>query len=132
MEISFIKFDQAKHYETICSWWKAHKWDAIPLDALSDDGIVITSDGQPVCACWLYRTNSSICWVEWYVANPTAPRKIRNICIDKMIEISTSLAQMLGFKSVFSSVKVGRFIKRLEENDFIKSDQEMTNLIRIL
>lgn len=132
MDLSFEKFDQEKHYETVCDWWTAHKWPPVRPDVLSDDGIVITSNGAPVSACWLYRSNSSVCWLEFFVVNPKIEKNLRDVCLDLMIVVAIERARFVGASCIFCSIKIPKLIKRLTKNGFEETDKTMTNMIRIL
>jgi hypothetical protein len=132
MSISFERFNPEKHYARICEWWEAQKWPPIPLDILSSEGIVMTHAGKPVSACWIYTSNSAVAWLEFFVADPTAEKNIRNSCIDKMIEVASAIATHFGVKAIFSTVKVRKLIFRLKENGFAESDTGMTIMIRSL
>lgn len=125
-------FDVNKHYETVCSWWKQHKWDVVPTGLLPKHGIVIYDGDTPAAAGWVYSTDSKICWIEWIVVNPTLKRNIRGAAIEELIEALQALAKELGFLVAFTSVRVPRLIKRLELKGFVASESGMTNLTRVL
>lgn len=130
--ITTENFEAEKHYKEIVKWWKYHNFSVMPLHALSDIGIVLCYNGDMVCASWLYTTNSSISWLEFYVSNPEIGKEIRNECLERMIDMMIVTAKHLGFKSVFSSIKVPKLIERLEARGFMRADENMTNMLGVI
>lgn len=121
-------FDKGQHYKEICSWWLGHKWPCIPLESLSQTGMVAFIDGRPICAVWLYKTDSNLCWMEWMISNPSSSKKEREIALPALISHCALKAMHLGFKHIFTSTRVQRYIKRLQLAGFIVNDAGMTNL----
>jgi len=133
--IEIRQFDVAQDYEEICRWWDAHKWPCIPLDFLPDEGAggrILLSDGLPIIAVWIYKTNSRLGWMEWMVSNPDAPREIRRDAPDLIIEDAIKYAKELGLGVLFTSIRVPRLIERLTKAGFQISDSNMTNLTKVL
>jgi hypothetical protein len=128
MEVQF--FDPSKHYVEVASWWSKRKWPIIPPDMLSKLGIVVQKDGENICAGWLYRTDSTVAWLEFIVANPGASGKMRYKALDLLIETLLGHAKNMGFEAVFSSLKHRGLMKKFEKAGFLPSDSGMTNMIR--
>jgi hypothetical protein len=119
-------------YDIIAKWWPCHNWPVMPYDALPESGLIIYSESTPIVAAWLYKTDSSISWLEFMVSNPDVDKKVRGEAIDLLINSLIELAQSSGFKIIFSSIRVPRLIKRMEECGFSVTDTKMTNMIRVL
>ena len=133
MDIKTLRFDPEQHYAIVSHWWEQHKWPIMPLDFLPKIGVITYSPaGVPLAATWLYQTDSAFCWLEMAVCNPEAEREWRSKGIDEAIKAIASIAKGLGFKAVFTTVRSARYIKRLEENGFERTDQGMTNLVKNL
>ena len=66
-------------YDTILvDWWKDWNWDAPLRDFLPDNGKggLIVYDGEtPVCAGFVYLTNSKVAWVDWIISNKNYRKK---------------------------------------------------------
>ena len=61
-------------YETILmEWWKDWGWTPPPKDFLPQEGtggmMVLDPDGTPICAGFIYITNSKVCLIEFIVSN---------------------------------------------------------------
>lgn len=122
----YTKFDQ----EMVNSWWKHHKSDLLPEDLLSSNGRVVELEGVPICAGWLYQTDSSFSVLEWITANPEVKdREVRDGALDFLLTDMKSLARELGCRVIFSSLRLPCLIKRYLDHGFIVGDENMTNLI---
>lgn len=129
-----LAFSVQNHYETLERWWKAHGWAPVPADALPKTGVVVVGgDGAPICAGFLYATDSSLCWLEWVVADPESATETRSAALDVLISSLLFIATERGFKQVFTSARHQRLIGRYEAHfGFIPADTGMTNLIKRL
>lgn len=126
MEI--LQFNAPMHYESLCSWWKAHDWSVIDLDLLPATGFIVPN----VCAGFLYATDSGFCLSEFIISNPAIEYKIRSEGLDMLINKLAEEAKKKGYKVMFTSVEHEGLIKRYENNGFIKTDTNMTNLLKVL
>lgn len=132
MNIEAIRFDADTHYETICEWWNAYKWPCIPLESLPETGIIVTVDNELVCAVWLYKSDSNLCWMEWMISNPKSPKNYREEALPFLINTCADVARILGFKIIFTSIKHNRLLSRLIEAGFNVDDTNATNLTKVL
>lgn len=123
-------FSSDEHYEQICSWWRAHNWPVLPVEALPAIGRVVSHNGVNVCAGFLYRTDSAICLLEWIVSNPDFKDKpTRSDAIDFLIQNLLGAAQKLRPSIVFSYAKNDRLLKRYQDLGFQVSDKDMTHVV---
>eukprot|EP01050_Picozoa_sp_SAG11_P037920 SAG11_NODE_15206_length_585_cov_1.479424_2_plen_83_part_01 len=64
---------QHEDYDNILKgWWKDWGWEAPSRDFLPQDGqggIMVWDGDTPVCAGFLYNTNSKVAWVDWIISN---------------------------------------------------------------
>lgn len=125
-----VEFFQAdKHYETVAKWWADHNWPAVPLSHLPQTGIIVSHNGKPAAATWIYKTDSAFCWMEWIVANPEIRREARSSCLSVLISTAKILAKFMGFRSIYMSISNPSLAQRIEAQGFKSSDQEMTNYV---
>lgn len=123
-----IKEFQQSNYPEVKQWWEGHKWPVIPFQMLPKTGYII----ENVCAGWLYRSDSPICWVEWIISNPASEKIIRNESLNLLIDTLINKAKSEGFSHVFTSVKHPGLIKRYESHGFTIQDSNVTHMIRSL
>lgn len=130
-----IKFTTKDLYPELVSWWKWHRFPAPSIDMLPNslkDGIVISKNGVNICAGFLYRTPSSFCWLEYIVSNPEVKdKKLRAESLELLINSIIQLAQKMGFKLIFTSVKNENLIKKYVTCGFVIGTKT-TEMIRVL
>lgn len=126
------RYVTAEDYQELSRWWKDWGWHPVPQNCLAPTGLMIENDGVPVCAVWLYRTDSPVCWAEYYVSSKDAAPEVRRMALDFLIGCIVDEATEMGFKFVMSSVKHNSLCRKLENNGFLQSDQGMTHYIKVL
>lgn len=129
-----FKFDPTQHYEIVSGWWQGHGWPIVPLGNLPKNGVMVghvTDAGiVPVCAGFLYKSDSELGWFEWAVVDPGAGRDVRGPALDLMVESIWNLAKKLGFKGLVTSTRGAAWVARLEKNGWVATDQGCTQLVR--
>lgn len=129
MTLTWRFFDPHRDYETVCGWWEAWGWPAMPLGSLSGCGVVVSVDGVDMCAAWLYRTDSDLALAEWFISNRTA-KKGRKEAMSLLIETLCQLAQRMGARCLISTVRNASLIRALRAHGFGGEEGQMTNLVR--
>lgn len=119
-------------YPILAKWWNDHDWPAIPQDALPKTGIVITNEENPIVAGFLYKTDSTMAWMEYIVADAKSDKMIRSEALDMLIDCLLFIAKENGFKTVFTSSVHPSLIARKQKHGFIVGDTNTTQLIRSL
>jgi len=120
-------------HPVMASWWQGHNFSVIPHDALPKTGyIAVNEDKEMVCAAWLYRTDSTLAWMEWYISNPVAAKTEVSEGLDMVINKLTDEAKESGFHTIFTSMKHGGLIRRMQKHGFGISEDNATNLVRVL
>ena len=119
-------FDLAKDYATIQEWWKLHGSFAPKPQHLSSTGIIIEAD-NPLCAGWLYNTDSKICVFEFVVSNPNVNKDLRDAALTLLIEEIKQLACLREYELIYSSVKGLKYVSRLQAAGFIVADEDQTH-----
>lgn len=120
-------------HPVIATWWESHEWPVIPIEALPATGRIATNDrGEMVCAVWLYRTDSTIAWLDFYISDPRASKTEVSEGLDLIIEELSLIAKDNGFHSIFTSLGHRGLLRRLGKHNFQVADNNMTNLVRAL
>ena len=91
-------------------------------------GVIVEVDEEPVACGFLYKTDSLLCIFEWMIANPSAPKQKRNDGIEYLIEFSKFWAIENGFKLIYTSTGVSKFINRMVDHGYIAADSSQTHL----
>lgn len=113
-------------YKVFCQWWKDWGWDAIPYEFLPQNSVVIC-DEKPLCAVFLYKTDTPIIWAENYISDKHM--KGRNEAMDMLIREVKIKVKDMGGSVIMSAVKHNMLAKRLMDNDFVQADTGLTNYI---
>ena len=119
-------------YPTLEKWWKFWKFTAPPKEYLPDygrGGIMVTKDGIDICAGFLFFTNSKMAWLEFIVSNNEYKQKDRKQAIQFLINELTQIANIKGFKVVFTSLKNENLKKHFIECGYSIGSQNTTELI---
>lgn len=119
-------------YTMLEKWWTDQKWAPVPKDMLPTLGIIMTVDGKDICAGFLYTSNSPTGWMEWVIADPESDKQIRSEALNELVDNLITLATLKKCKYIVTSVLHPKLMERLETKGFIKTDQQMTNMVKVL
>jgi hypothetical protein len=122
-------FNVEQDYPVVSDWWTAHKWPPVPAHALSSFGMVAEEETLPLCAAWLYITNSSFSLIEFAVSNPSAPLKLRAAGLELLLQRLIKEAIGFGSRQIFTSLQSKSLIRLYCKQGFQIGDTNMTNLI---
>lgn len=119
-------------YDTLVKWWNDWGLDAPSKDFLPEDGIggiMIVDKDTPVCAGFIYNTNSKVAWVDWIVSN-TQYRGERKEAILLLIDSLTNICKNTGSKYVFSNNNNRFLINYFIKSGYIKGCENSVELIK--
>lgn len=127
------EFNVETDYSDVASWWKKQDWMILPKEVLGIKGFIVEDNGEKLAASWVYRDKSCpICIMEWTVGNPDADWEKRKEAIDLVINSCTTWAKEDGATLMLTMTKSKRFLEKLQDKDFVQTDDGMTHLIRSL
>lgn len=134
MEVRKIQHDD---YDNILvKWWNDWAWDAPTRDFLPDNGeggIIIYDEDIPVCAGFVYVTNSKVAWVDWVISNKEYKKKPqRSEAIKLLVLTLTEISINLGNKYCYALIKHKSLIEVYQELGYIKSDDYVGEMIKII
>lgn len=132
LEVTDRRFNLKNDYGTISEWWLGNKSFAPKTFHLPETGLIIQYSKIDVCAGFLYKTDSKICVFEFVVSDPFAHKDVRDICINILISKVIEWAEDNGFNLIYTSISIGRYIKRLEDQGFIKADTNQTHMFKVI
>lgn len=93
-------------WDTLCKWWEAWpKWVNPPKSFLPDNGtggLMIYKGDQPICAGFLYFTNSDAVLLEWIVSDPEYRDKDRKEALELLITTAEETCKDVGVAYMFS------------------------------
>ena len=122
--------------EILTKWWKDWNWDAPMKDFLPDEGKggMIVFDGiTPVCAGFLYATNSKVAWIDWIISNEKYRVKpTRKSAIKLLIQVLTDAAKEGGYTYSYALIKSKPLIQVYEDYGYIQGDSYTSEMIKKL
>tara|TARA_R110000796_G_scaffold86916_1_gene187901 strand:+ start:826 stop:1236 length:411 start_codon:yes stop_codon:yes gene_type:complete len=124
-------------YENILSqWWEDWGWESPQKDFLPEDatgGLMILDGDVPVCAGFIYTTNSAVAWVDWIISNKEYRKKPqRTEAIGLLIETLTNVCKKNGAKYVYALIKHKSLIETYEKLGYIAGDSYNKEMIKLL
>jgi hypothetical protein len=134
MELTIRQLNENDYQETLVKWWEDWGWTAPEKDFLPDNGMggYIVYDGDiPVCAGFIYITNSRVAWVDWIISNKEYKEKRRE-AITMLIDTLTNLSKMSGSKYAYALIKNESLIKTYESLGYVKGDSYTSEMIKLL
>jgi hypothetical protein len=122
--------------DILVGWWKDWGWeppkrDFLPLDGAG--GCIVFDGDTPVCAGFMYITNSSVVWIDWIISNKNYRKKPeRKEAIKILLETMTNIGRNLGNKYAYALIKHKGLIDDYVELGYIKGDSYNEEMIKIL
>lgn len=118
-------------YAIVEKWWNSHgsyppKPEYLP-DNINDWLFVVENDTR-AAAGFMYQSNSKICIFEFVVCNPALDKETRDKALDKLIKLSIDWKEKNNYGLIYSSIGINKYIKRLEDNGFVKVDTGQTHM----
>ena len=122
-------------YDTILlNWWKSWDWDAPQKDFLPDNGkggIMILDGDTPICAGFIYVTNSSVSWIDWIISSKTYRKSPQRAdAISLLIDTLTNLAKKNGSKYCYALLKHKGLIETYKKLGYISGDSYTQEMIK--
>lgn len=130
MDIRIVTEDSYK--SVLCKWWADWRWTAPSFDMLPSTGVIVSIDGNDICAGFLYQTDSKMAWVEYIISNfEYKDRENRKKAIEFLINVLSELGKDNGFKYLYTSLKSKSLIERYANCGFITGDDNCQEMIKI-
>jgi len=119
--------------DILCKWWKDWRWTAPAKDFLPDRGYMVYYNDEPICAGYMYVTNSNVVLLEWIISSFKFKNKdIRKEALYMLVETITSLARALDKKYVYSLLKNQPLINLYKELGFVDGGNNGQEMIKKL
>ena len=91
----------------------------------------VYDDGVPVCAGFMYRTNSKAVWCDWIISNINYKnREGRKIALQLLIQTVERLAKDLGYKFIYALIKNKPLINTYVKMGFTEASSYSTEMIK--
>ena len=136
MELFIRELNETDYDDILVGWWKQWEWTAPQKDFLPNDGkggIIVYDDEIPVCAGFMYITNSKVAWVDWIISNKEYTKKPqRKDAIKLLVSALTDICKNTGSKYSYALIKNRNLIEMYESLGYIKGDSYTGEMIKVL
>lgn len=134
MNFTIRKLNETDYDEILVKWWNDWGWTAPSKDFLPENGMggIILFDGDiPVCAGYMYLTNSKASWVDWIISNKEYRVKPnRKIAIEVLLDKLTQICEDAGSKYIYALIKHSGLIESYEKLGYIQGDSYTKEMIK--
>ena len=136
MELYIRELNESDYDDILVGWWKQWKWEPPQRDFLPNDGkggIIVYDKETPVCAGFMYLTNSKVAWVDWIISNKEYNKKPqRKDAIKLLVSSLTDICKKTGSKYSYALIKNQSLIGIYEELGYLKGDSYTAEMIKAL
>jgi len=125
----------AEDYDkTLRQWWFDWRWTPPSRDFLPENGNggFIVYDGEtPVCAGFMYETNSKAVWCDWIISNiKYKDRNNRKEALSLLIKRISEEAKELDKKYIYALIKNKPLINVYKKQGFVEGSSYSHELIK--
>jgi hypothetical protein len=136
MTLKIRELNDSDYEDILVGWWKDWGWEPPQKDFLPNDGkggIIIYDGDVPICAGYMYLTNSKVGWVDWIISSKSyTNKKLRKDAITLLVSRLTEICQLVGCKYVYALIKNQSLINTYEGLGYIKGDSYTSEMIKVL
>lgn len=122
--------------DTLVGWWKQWKWEPPVKDFLPDNGkggVMVLDGDTPICAGYMYMTNSKVSWVDWIISNKEyTKRPERREAIKLLVSTLSDISKRSGSKYAYALIKNQSLVKVYEGLGYIKGDSYTSEMLKSL
>ena len=134
MKFTIEPLQEGDYENILCKWWIDWRWTPPSKEFLPDNGLggfMVYDDGVPVCAGFMYRTNSKAVWCDWIISNiEYKNRKGRKIAIELLINTIERLAKDLDNKFIYALIKNKPLINTYVKLGYTEASSYSTEMIK--
>jgi len=136
MELEIRTLCDTDYEDILVEWWRQWNWEPPVKDFLPDDGkggIIVYDGTTPICAGFIYVTNSKVSWVDWIISNKEYKIKDkRREAIKLLIESLSNICKNTGSKYGYALIKNQSLIQVYKDLGWSKGDGYTSEMIKIL
>jgi|TARA_R110000751_G_scaffold90915_2_gene178298 hypothetical protein len=136
MELEIKPLQNTDYDDILVGWWSDWGWEAPDREFLPDDGtggFIVYDGSEPICAGFVYVTNSKAAWVDWIVSSKTYRKKPqRSEALILLIESLTNVCRSSGFKFIYALIKHKGLINTYEKLGYTRGDSYNSEMIKKL
>jgi RimJ/RimL family protein N-acetyltransferase len=136
MKLNILPLHADDYENILCNWWRDWRWTPPSKDFLPDDGMggFMVYDGKvPICAGFMYVTNSKAAWCDWIISNlKYKDRQKRKEALELLVKTISDEAEALGKKYIYALIKNKPLIDVYKKVGFKEGDTYTHEMIKII
>ena len=136
MKLNIKPLQEGDYENILCKWWKDWRWTPPSKDFLPDNGEggwIVYDNDMPVCAGFMYLTNSKAVWCDWIISNfEYKDRQKRKEALELLVHTISLTAEDLGKKYIYALIKNKPLVNVYKKVGFIEGDAYTHELIKKL
>lgn len=136
MELNINRLSSTDYDDILCQWWRDWRWTPPPKDFLPEDGTggyIVYDDATPVCAGFMYMTNSKVVWCDWIISNINyKDRDKRKAAIRLLIGHITDIAKNSGHRYSYALIQSKPLIEAYKDLGYTEGSKYTSEMIKIL
>ena len=109
MKLNIRPLEVGDYDNILVDWWSDWRWTAPTKDFLPENGTggyIVYDQETPICAGFMYTTNSTAVWCDWIISNiHYKDRQKRKEALSLLVETITNQAKALNKKYVYALIK---------------------------
>tara|TARA_R110002126_G_scaffold37255_1_gene112713 strand:- start:9071 stop:9481 length:411 start_codon:yes stop_codon:yes gene_type:complete len=109
MKLNIRPLEVGDYDNILVDWWSDWRWTAPTKDFLPENGTggyIVYDQEIPICAGFMYTTNSTAVWCDWIISNiHYKDRQKRKEALSLLVETITNQAKALNKKYVYALIK---------------------------
>lgn len=118
LKVAVRMFTAQTDYAMINAWYEDIKQSPMPLDLYPPTGLIVEINNRPICAGFIWKTDSKIAVFSMPISTMHAEKSHRNVALNELIESVKLQSKLMGFSTIFAPVNNKAFLNRLEKAGF--------------
>tara|TARA_Y100001938_G_C8072616_1_gene424047 strand:- start:130 stop:543 length:414 start_codon:yes stop_codon:yes gene_type:complete len=135
MEFNLTPLQHDDYDNILVPWWKQWNWTPPQRDFLPEDGtggLMVWHGKTPVCAGFVYNTNSKVGWVDWIISNKEYINPmLRQEALELLILTLGEVCKKQDNKYNYALLRHKKLIKTYERLGYKAGDQYTQEMIKI-
>jgi len=125
------RYDAARHYSLVASWWKARGNECLPADVLPPTASLAMLGGKPVAACFIWLTNAKAAYLAFPVSAPELVPHTAYRAVGLAIEGALEIAREAGCQMIWAATS-SRSIDRLYDRAGLTRSSPHSNFFMLM
>lgn len=124
--------DYNHFYPIMEEWWKNKGWIPYHPEVLSKTGLMIYESETPVCAAWIFKTDSTVGLVGHIITSKDVKPKQKKVCLEFLFQALEQESKELGIKMLVFFMTTNSLTKIAEKLGYLSSQQKCNELVKII